>query len=101
MRNRSNTPSRSENDFIHGGTAGIDKSDNKNKIAKKAKKAKPVSISFFEDNLSDIDTIIRNEMVSGNARVNRSDVIRAAISALKNLSEIEISRLISESKKNQ
>lgn len=98
MRNRSNTPSRSENDFIHGGTAGIDKSDNKNKIAKKAK---PVSISFFEDNLSDIDTIIRNEMVSGNARVNRSDVIRAAISALKNLSEIEISRLIFESKKNQ
>lgn len=98
MRNRSNTPSRSENDFIHGGTAGIDKSDNKNKIVKKAK---PVSISFFDDNLIDIDTIIRNEMVSGNARVNRSDVIRAAISALKNLSEIEISRLISESKKNQ
>lgn len=97
MRNRSNTPSRSENDFIHGGTAGIDKSDNKNKIVKKAQ---PVSISFFDDNLSDIDTIIRNEMVSGNARVNRSDVIRAAISALKNLSEIEISRLISESKKN-
>lgn len=45
MRNRSNTPSRSENDFIHGGTAGIDKSDNKNKIAKKAK---PVSISFLK-----------------------------------------------------
>lgn len=96
MRNRSNTPSRSENDFIHGGTAGIDKSDNKTKTVKKAK---PISISFFEDNLNDIDSIIRNEMVSGNARVNRSDVIRAAISALKNLSETEISRLISDSKK--
>lgn len=95
MRNRSNTPSRSENDFIHGGTAGIDKSDNKTKIVKKAK---PVSISFFEENLNDIDSIIRNEMVSGNARVNRSDVIRAAVSALKNLSETEISRLISEKK---
>lgn len=98
MRNRSNTPPRSENDFIHGGTAGLDKTNNSTNKPKIVNKAKPVSISLFEDNLYDIDNIIRNEMISGNARINRSDVIRAAVSALKLLSDSEISSLINETK---
>lgn len=98
MKNRSNTPSRAETTFIHGGSAGIDKSVNATDKIRSINKAKPVSISFFEDNLNDIDSIIRNEMISGSARVNRSDVVRAAVSALKNQSKSEISRLISEAK---
>ncbi|MFO5558385.1 hypothetical protein, partial [Klebsiella pneumoniae] len=61
-------------------------------------KAKPVSISFFEENLKDIDDLITGEMISGKSRVNRSDVVRAAVEALKSLSKTEISRLIAEAK---
>lgn len=98
MKNRSNKPSLAETAFIHGGSAGIDKSATVPDKKQSIHKAKPVSISFFEDNLNDIDSIIRNEMISGCARVNRSDVVRAAVSALKNQSKSEISRLINEAK---
>jgi len=37
-------------------------------------------------------------MISGKSRVNRSDVVRAAVEALKSLSKTEISRLIAEAK---
>ncbi|MCV3122407.1 ribbon-helix-helix domain-containing protein, partial [Escherichia coli] len=40
-----------------------------------------MSISFFEENLKDIDALITAEMVSGKGRVNRSDVVRAAVEA--------------------
>ncbi|AXF78973.1 hypothetical protein LU604_26090 (plasmid) [Erwinia tracheiphila] len=95
MRNRSNTPPRSEDAFIHGGTAGVDKTLKQSDKLQVVNKAKPVSISFFETNLQDIDEIIREEMLSGRPRVNRSDIVRAAVESLKNLSKTEISRLIS------
>ncbi|EOY62446.1 TPA: Par-like protein [Klebsiella pneumoniae] len=57
-----------------------------------------MSISFFEENLKDIDDLITGEMISGKGRVNRSDVVRAAVEALKSLSKTEISRLIAEAK---
>ncbi|ECS6589173.1 Par-like protein [Salmonella enterica subsp. enterica serovar Newport] len=57
-----------------------------------------MSISFFEENLKDIDDLIMAEMVSGKGRVNRSDVVRAAVEALKTLSKTDISRLIAEAK---
>ncbi|ART03273.1 Par-like protein [Klebsiella pneumoniae] len=57
-----------------------------------------MSISFFEENLKDIDDLIAGEMISGKSRVNRSDVVRAAVEALKSLSKTEISRLIAEAK---
>ncbi|EBF9188550.1 Par-like protein [Salmonella enterica] len=57
-----------------------------------------MSISFFEENLKDIDDLITAEMVSGKGIVNRSDIVRAAVEALKTLSKTEISRLIAEAK---
>ncbi|EMC7720527.1 ribbon-helix-helix domain-containing protein (plasmid) [Escherichia coli] len=102
MRNRANTSPRDEAAFINGGTAGLDKGfDNTKKSSDKSSvvsKAKPVSISFFEENLKDIDALITAEMVSGKGRVNRSDVVRAAVEALKTLSKTEVSRLIAEVK---
>jgi chromosome partitioning protein len=98
VRNRANTPPRDEAAFINGGTAATDKPANNTEKSRVVSKAKPVSVSLFEDNLADIDTIIREEMVSGSARVNRSDVMRAAVEALKNLSKSEISTLIKEAR---
>ncbi len=99
MRNRANTPSRDEAAFINGGTAGIDNTKVTSERPLAVSKAKPVSISFFEENLKDIDDLITGEMISGKSRVNRSDVeVRAAVEALKSLSKTEISRLIAEAK---
>ncbi|HBR0915027.1 TPA: hypothetical protein L9K41_004658 [Klebsiella pneumoniae] len=98
MRNRANTPPRDEAAFINGGTAGIDNTKGASEKSSVASKAKPVSISFFDENLKDIDDLITAEMVSGKGRVNRSDVVRAAVEALKSLSKTEISRLIAEAK---
>lgn len=98
MRNRVNTPSRDEAAFINGGTAGIDNTKVTSERPLAVSKAKPVSISFFEENLKDIDDLIAGEMISGKSRVNRSDVVRAAVEALKSLSKTEISRLIAEAK---
>ena len=96
MRNRANTPPRDEASFISGGTAGLDKVQEVKQ--KTSAKAKPVSISFSELNLESIDSHIRNEMMSGNSRVNRSDVVRAAIMGLEQLSKSEISVLIKKAK---
>jgi chromosome partitioning protein len=101
LRNRANTPPRDEAAFINGGTAGTEKAAKNLEKSRLVSKAKPVSISLFEDNLTDIDNIIREEMVSGSARVNRSDVMRAAVEALKKLSKSEISILIQEAKQRQ
>ncbi|MDN4130032.1 hypothetical protein [Pantoea ananatis] len=101
MRNRANTPPRDETAFINGGTASTDKVSQPVAKSRVISKAKPVSISLFEDNLADIDDIIRDEMVSGSARVNRSDVMRAAVEALKKLTKSEISILIQEAKQKQ
>ncbi|MCW1877217.1 hypothetical protein OMR58_22470 [Erwinia sp. INIA-01] len=98
MRNRVNTPPRDEAAFINGGSAGIDTASTHKEKNKVVTKAKPVSISFFEENLRDIDDLIREEMVSGSTRVNRSDVVRAGLEALKKLSKSEISFLIEEAK---
>lgn len=98
MRNRANTPPRDEAAFINGGTAGLDNAKKSSEKSLVVSKAKPVSISFFEENLKDIDDLITAEMVSGKGRVNRSDVVRAAVEALKTLSKTEISRLIAEAK---
>ncbi|EKP0241528.1 TPA: Par-like protein [Aeromonas salmonicida] len=57
-----------------------------------------MSISFSEKNLRDIDDIIRGEMISSGARANRSDVVRAAVTAFKNQSKSAISALIKEAK---
>ena len=83
MRNRANTPSRDEAAFINGGTAGIDNTKVTSERPLAVSKTKPVSISFFEENLKDIDDLIAGEMISGKSRVNRSDVVRAAVEALK------------------
>jgi chromosome partitioning protein len=96
VRNRANTPSRDEAAFINGGTAGIDNTKVTSERPLAVSKAKPVSI--FEENLKDIDDLITGEMISGKGRVNRSDVVRAAVEALKSLSKTEISRLIAEAK---
>jgi len=98
VRNRANTPPRDETAFINGGTAGTDKPTKNQEKSRVVSKAKPVSVSLFDDNLADIDNIIREEMVSGSARVNRSDVMRAAVEALKKLSNSEISTLIKEAR---
>ena len=98
MRNRANTPPRDEAAFINGGTAGIDSAKGTAEKSLVVSKAKPVSISFFEENLKDIDDLITAEMVSGKGRVNRSDVVRAAVEALKSLSKTEVPRLIAEAK---
>jgi chromosome partitioning protein len=95
VRNRANTPSRDEAAFINGGTAGIDNTKVTSERPLAVSKAKPVSISFFEENLKDIDDLITGEMISGKSRVNRSDVVRP-VEALKSLSKTEISRLIAE-----
>ncbi|WP_224170182.1 division plane positioning ATPase MipZ [Escherichia coli] len=84
--------------FINGGTAGLDNTKKSSDKSSVVSKAKPVSISFFEENLKDIDALITAEMVSGKGRVNRSDVVRAAVEALKTLSKTEVSRLIAEVK---
>lgn len=99
MRNRAHIPPRDEASFINGGTAGLtaknpDEPSNKSATSK----AKPVSISLAEKNLNSIDNVIKEEMLSGNRRVNRSDVVRAAVMALENLSREEISQLIEKSK---
>lgn len=101
MRNRASAPPRDETAFINGGTAGTDKPVKAPEKTRLVSKAKPVSVSLFEDNLKDIDDIIREEMVSGSARVNRSDVMRAAVDALKKLTKSEISTLIQETKQRQ
>lgn len=98
MRNRANTQPRDEAAFINGGTAGLDNAKKSSDKSSVVSKAKPVSISFFEENLKDIDELITAEMVSGKGRVNRSDVVRAAVEALKTLSKTEASRLIAEAK---
>ncbi|ENV4178611.1 hypothetical protein ACFJ8P_004529, partial [Escherichia coli] len=64
-------------------TAGIDNTKVTSERPLAVSKAKPVSISFFEENLKDIDDLITGEMISGKSRVNRSDVVRAAVEALK------------------
>lgn len=98
MRNRAHTPPRDEASFINGGTAGLTAKnpDESNKSA--TSKAKPVSISLAEENLNSIDNVIKEEMLSGNRRVNRSDVVRAAVMALENLSRAEISQLIEKAR---
>lgn len=99
MRNRANTPPRDEASFIHGGSAGIDKPSEA--LAPKkplVSKAKPVSISLAEENLKAIDDVIRDEMMAGNSRVNRSDVVRAAVMGLEKLSQDEIRLLIERAK---
>ncbi|MCH9271787.1 hypothetical protein [Pantoea ananatis] len=101
MRNRANTPPRDEAAFINGGTASTDKPTKNADKSRLVSKAKPVSVSLFEDNLTDIDNIIRQEMVTGSTRVNRSDVMRAALEALKKLSKTEVSNLIQEARQKQ
>ncbi len=98
VRNRANTSPRDEAAFINGGTASLDNTKKSSDKSSVVSKAKPVSISFFEENLKDIDALITAEMVSGKGRVNRSDVVRAAVEALKTLSKTEVSRLIAEVK---
>ncbi|EOE5491868.1 hypothetical protein ACKJUL_004161 [Cronobacter sakazakii] len=96
MRNRANTPARDENAFINAGTATA--SSTPSKEIKKTSKAKPVSISLSEENLALIDSYIASEASKGSVRVNRSDVVRAAIMGLEQLSSEEISLLISQAK---
>lgn len=102
MRNRSGVTKERENDFINGGTAAL--SPNVAPEVKaveepvKKDKAKPVSISFTNENLSEIDNRIRNEILAGGTRVNRSDIVRAAILGLERFSDEEISQLISKAK---
>ena len=61
-------------------------------------KAKPVSISLADENLRAIDNVIKNEMLEGGVRVNRSDVVRAAVMGLEKLTKAEISKLIEKAK---
>lgn len=99
MRNRANTPLRDENSFINGGSAGVDTS--RPIVSNEPKggiKAKPISISLTEENLKVIDDVIRNESVNGNLRVNRSDVVRAALMGISALDQNEISLLIQSAK---
>ena len=99
MRNRAHTTPRDEASFINGGTAGLNAKKPDEPSTKPAtSKAKPVSISLAEENLNSIDNVIKEEMLSGNRRVNRSDVVRAAVMALENLSREEISQLIEKSR---
>ncbi|WP_312319055.1 hypothetical protein [Atlantibacter hermannii] len=99
MRNRSNTPPKDESAFINGGSAGLNTEENKPEIKKTVvSKAKPVSISLADENLRAIDNIIKNEMVEGGVRVNRSDVVRAAVMGLEKLTKAEISKLIEKAK---
>jgi len=99
VRNRAHTPPRDEASFINGGSAGLTVKHLDEPIKKPVgSKAKPVSISLTEESLHSIDNMIREEMLSGHSRVNRSDVVRAAVMALENLSRVEISQLIEKSK---
>ncbi|EPO7771474.1 hypothetical protein ACUF8H_004195 [Klebsiella aerogenes] len=99
MRNRAHTPPRDEASFINGGTAGLNaKKPDEQSTKPTTSKAKPVSISLAKENLNSIDNVIKEEMLSGNRRVNRSDVVRAAVMALENLSREEISQLIEKSR---
>ncbi|ORM59854.1 hypothetical protein PRCB_13255 [Pantoea rodasii] len=96
MRNRSNTPPKDESAFINGGSAGLG-------LVKEIKtdarsKAKPVSISFAVANLNSIDNCIRDEMNNSGTRVNRSDIVRAAIMKFENLNSEERSELIKKAK---
>lgn len=68
------------------------------KITKSKSKAKPVSISFADENLRSIDNTIREEMNNSGLRVNRSDVVRAAVMAFESLSLDERSSLIQKAK---
>lgn len=96
MRNRANTPPKDDSAFINGGTAGL--TVMADKITKSKSKAKPVSISFADDNLRSIDNTIREEMNNSGLRVNRSDVVRAAVMAFESLSLDERSSLIQKAK---
>ncbi|EOW6411114.1 MULTISPECIES: hypothetical protein [Cronobacter] len=96
MRNRVNTPVRDEDAFINAGTATAASTTAQEN--KKSSRAKPVSISLSEDNLALIDSYIASEASKGSVRVNRSDVVRAAIMGLEQLSSDEISALISQAK---
>lgn len=96
MRNRANTPPKDESAFINGGTAGVTIVPEKTNAVKS--KAKPVSISFAEANLRSIDNTIREEMNNSGLRVNRSDVVRAAVMAFESLSLSERSELIQKAK---
>lgn len=96
MRNRANTPPKDESDFINGGTAGVNVVPEKSTTVKS--KAKPVSISFADVNLKSIDNAIRDEMNNSGLRVNRSDVVRAAVMAFESLSLSERSKLIKKAK---
>ena len=83
-------------DLLH--TPDLQIAPEQHKNSKILNKAKPISISFSEENLRDIDDIIRGEMISSGARANRSDVVRAAVTALKNQSKSAISAMIKEAK---
>lgn len=96
MRNRASTPPKDENAFINAGTAAV--SAPAVKDAKKSPKAKPVSISLSEENLALIDSYIANEAAKGSVRVNRSDIVRAAIMGFEQLSADEITSLIKQAK---
>ncbi|CAK6501361.1 MAG: hypothetical protein E6Z83_19220 [Pantoea sp.] len=96
MRNRANTPPKDENAFINGGTAGLNAVPEKVSTVKS--KAKPVSISFADTNLKSIDNCIRDEMNNTGHRVNRSDVVRAAVMAFESLNQHERSELIQKAK---
>ena len=91
MRNRANTPPKDESAFINGGSASLGMMPEKGTGAKS--KAKPVSISFANANLQSIDNCIRDEMNNTGNRVNRSDVVRAAIMAFEKLDEAARSEL--------
>ena len=96
MRNRANTPPKDESAFINGGSAGL--GTVQEKVAPTKSKAKPVSISFANSNLESIDNCIRDEMNSTGNRVNRSDVVRAAIMAFEKLDEAARSKFILNAK---
>ena len=98
MRNRANTPPKDDSAFINGGTAGLTVMADKITKPKSKSKAKPVSISFADENLRSIDNTIREEMNNSGLRVNRSDVVRAAVMAFESLSLDERSSLIQKAK---
>jgi len=98
MRNRANTPPKDENAFINGGSAGLGLVQEKALPDTAKDKAKPVSISFATTHLTSIDNCIRDEMNKSGHRVNRSDVVRAAIMAFEKLNQAERSELIQNAK---
>lgn len=99
MRNRTNIPPRDEAAFINGGTAGIDKATpEKASQRKQNTKAKPISFSLTEENLVNIDAVIRDAMNAGITGVGRSDVVRAALIALEKLSKDEVASLVRDAK---